>query len=164
MSQITKGVFGQAITRHFEPIAREYGLELMRVSDDTYEIPSSHFVISIRFGVGHGRSISATLKRSCRTPVGESDDKDELGVAVIAGFNGVEMQTRPVNTIEEFFEQTRYVAEMTNTFFGPYIFGQKSDFDKVKKYIEEKIERRANELKQLKFPPSVQKRWHLPKP
>jgi hypothetical protein len=51
---------------------------------------------------------------------------------------------------------------LAKTYAIPYLLGAKSDWDKVQAYIAEKIRKTAEEIKQYKFPPRVQKRWHLP--
>jgi hypothetical protein len=164
MSEITINTFEEAVAGYFEPLAREFELPLIRAKENLYEIASRWFIMRISFGIGHGRSILATLSPSGKSSTPDLNDRNEFGIAVVAGYNGMEMQTRPVGTTEEFFNQAQYVADMARTFGIPYLLGQKSDWNDVKEYIEEKIEREAEGIKKLKFPPNVQKRWHLPPP
>ena len=169
MSQVTLDTFQKAVISHFEPIARELGKPLIRSKPDLYEIFSQDFVMRIRFHVGaHTKSINATL-----TPTNQrlddvdsgATEKGELGVAVIAGYNGIPIEYIPWEGTEEgFLGQTQYVANMARQYGLPYLLGKKSDWNSVKEYIEEQIKERAEEIKQYKFLPGVQKRWNLPPP
>lgn len=162
--QPTVETFRAAVMRYFDPIAKEHGWPLIYTAKDLFEIPSSCFVMRIHFGVGHGRSISVTLKPKQNHALGEDDIENELGLAVVTSFGGITMLTRQVSTVAEFFMQAEYVASMANRFAVPYLLGKKADWEEVKKFIQRKIEQEQSKIKKVHFPPFVQKRWHLPPP
>jgi hypothetical protein len=165
VSPITIDLFKKAVAQYFEPIAHENNLPLVRPGEKLYEIPSIHFVMRIRFDVGaHTKSINATLIQSHQMP-GDIEEGclDELGVGVIAGYNGVEVRYVPWEQTEEgFLQQAKAIAIQAKQFAVPYLLGQKSDWNYVRAYIQEKIDEDVERIKAYKFPPNVQKRWHLP--
>lgn len=167
MSRITLKTFEQAVGRYFEPIAKEHGWPLIRRGDNVYETTSPFFVMRIRFDIGaHTKGINATLVPTDQASrdIG-SGGGGELGVGVLAGYNGVEIKYIPWEQTETgFFAEAQNVAEMMKTYGVPYLLGQKSDWNNVKDYIQGRIKERAKEIKQYEFPPNVQKRWHLPPP
>jgi hypothetical protein len=123
--------------------------------------------MQIYFDVGaHRKSINAALIPVGHTPIDiDTTGRGKLGIAVIAGYNGVKIQYIPWEQTERgFFEQAQYVANMVATFGVPYLLGQKSDWNDVCEYIAGKIEERTEGIKQYRFPQNVQKRWHLPPP
>lgn len=157
--------FERAVARYCEPIARDHDWPLIRLRENVYEIPSPHFVMRVRFDVGaHTKSINATMIPTEQMPGDvENGDSGELGVAVIAGYNGISIEYIPRKATEEgFYEQAQYVSDMAKTFGVPYLLGDKSDWNSVKNYIQEKINADAEKISNYKFPPNVQKRWHLP--
>jgi hypothetical protein len=167
MSEITVETFERAVTQYFEPIAREHNWPLIRGTAELYEIPSPHFVMRIRYSVGaHAKSIYATLIPANEMPGNiEQGGRGELGVAVIAKYNGVPIEYIPWDNIEEgMFGEAKYVADMATEFAIPYMLGQKSDWDEVKAYIARDTEKALEKIKSYKFPAFVQKRWHLPPP
>lgn len=167
MGDITHGTFERAVARYFEPIARQHRWPFIRTSAQLYEIPSPHFVMRIRFNIGaHAKSINATLIPTKELP-GDVEDggHGELGVAVIAGFNGVPIEYIPWDATEEgLFKEAQHVSNMAQQFALPYLLGQKSDWESIKKFICRKADESVKEVKKYRFPRRVQKRWHLPPP
>jgi hypothetical protein len=162
MSEFTLSTFEQAIALYFEPIAREHGLQLVRCGDDAYEIRSPYCVMRLSFHEGgHTRSMNAILSRNA----GETSGSN-IGVWPIAGYNGVNIkQYIPrEKTAEGFFAEAEYVSKMVKTFCVPYLLGEKSDWDQVREYWRKESEKELEKIKGYKFPPNVQKRWHLPPP
>lgn len=138
---------------------------LIRQNPHLYEIRTAHFVMRIRFETGaHRKSINATLIPASEMPGDiEKGGHGELGVVVVAGYNGLPIDYIPwAQTEEGLFEEAQYRANMAREYGLPYLLGQKSDWERVKEYINEKIEERSKEIRKFKFPPNVQKRWHLP--
>ncbi len=167
MSSITIETFKQAVARYFEPITREHGWPLIRRGEDVYETPSPYFVMRIRFHVGaHAKSINATLIPIDQMPGNIAGGGcGELGVGVIAGYNGVEIKHIPwENTAEGLFEEAQHVANMVKTYAIPYLLGQKFDWSEVNVYLQNIIAKDLETIRGYKFPPSVQERWHLPPP
>jgi len=169
MSQITIEDFEQAVARYFVPIAQEHGWSCIRRAPTVYEIPSPHFVMRIRFDVGaHRRSINALLLPKDQMPGDiENGGEGELGIAVIAGYNGVTIESIPWDWDQNkngLLGQAQYVAAMVREHGLPYLTGKKSDWPNVVEFISKRIEERSEHLRKIKFPPNVQKRWHLPPP
>ena len=167
MGQITIGTFERAVARYFEPIGQEHGWRMTRRTDNLYEVFAGRFVMRIRFEIGaHRKGINATLIPLDVLPGDvERGGCGELGVSVIAGYNDVDIQYIPWEQDEKgFFEQAEYFADLTRRFGVPYLLGQKSDWDGVKNYIEARIDERKKEIREVRFPSFLQKRWHLPGP
>jgi hypothetical protein len=167
MGKITIATFEQAVGRYFDPIASEHGWPLIRRGEDVYETASPYFVLRIRFHVGaHAKSINATLIPIDQMPGDVAGGGcGELGVGVIAGYNGAEIKYIPwENTVQGLFEEAQHVANLVRQFGLPYLLGQRSDWNKVKEYVGKEKEKYLEKLRGYKFPPFVQKRWHLPPP
>lgn len=164
METITLETFDSAVSRYFEILAQKLELRLDRLKDGFYEIPSPYFTMRIRFEIGHRKSISATLFPTKERPANLDDKIRELGVAVFAGYNGEDMHTKPVSTVEEFLQLAELTAKMAERFCVPYLLGQKNDFEQVKEYVDKLIEESGIRQKKWSFPKNVQKRWHLPPP
>jgi len=167
MSQITASTFERAVAQYFGPIAGEHGWPVTRQRPGVYEILSDYFAMRIRFEVGaHRKSINATLIPTNQMPGDiENCGQGELGIAVVAGYNGMSIEYIPWDQTEEgLFEEARHMANMVKQFGLPYLLGQKSDWGNVRKFIDNKSQESAEEVKKYRFPASVQKRWHLPPP
>lgn len=122
--------------------------------------------MQIRFGVGmHSMNIDAVLIPAENPNIVVKTSEGSFGVLAIAGYNGVDMEILPKQQTESgFFEYAQYVADYAQKFGLPYMLGQKLDSDKVREYWQNKSERELEKIRSYKFPPQVQKRWHLPPP
>lgn len=162
MSQFTLQTFEEAITRYFFPIANEYGWTVTRCRDDAYEIRSPHCVLTVDFYQGqHTRSINLLL-----TPTNEAlNNSVRTGIWPIAGHNGSPFEYIPwEQTAEGFLQEAEYMANLARKYCVPYLLGQKSDWEAVREYWQKESEKSLEKIKGYKFPPNVQKRWHLPPP
>lgn len=167
MSEITIKTFERSVAEYFEPLAREHGWPLARLREDVYGISSSYFTMRVCYEVGaHAKGLNATLLPSNKIPGCSRKEADrELGVRVIAGYNGVDIgYVSREQTESEFFEEAKYVAELARRFAVPYLIGEKKDWGKVQDYLDKLIAEGVEKIKSYKFPPFVQKRWHLPPP
>jgi len=163
METINADTFHKSVTRCFEPIARERGWPLVHTSEDTCEIQASHLNLKIRFRIGrHSRNIDAVL---VDPRLGRGNPNSELGIFAIAAYNGVNIQFLPSEQTEQgFYDYAQYVAEMTRTFGLPYLLGQKGDWNAVREHWLRETDKEIERIKNYSYPPSVQKRWHLPPP
>jgi hypothetical protein len=159
LKKITSKTFDAAVSRHFKPIARRFSLPINRLKDGVYEIPSPYFIMRIRFGIGHGKSILVTLACVDEKPADIDDESKEYGIGVIAAYNGEEMCTEQVDTIEDFLQQAERTARLAEEFGIPYILGQKSDFNEVKEFVRERIEKAVSKVKAYRFPKNVREEW-----
>src|SRR3954451_12811794 len=92
-------------------------------------------------------------------------DQEELGIAVIAGYNGMSTEYIPWEQSEKgLFEEAQYLASMVKEFGVPYLLGQKLDWEKVQEYIRAEVEKEVQKIRKYRYPACVQKRWHLPPP
>jgi hypothetical protein len=164
MNQITLTTFEQAVAQYFAPLARDNHWVLIRVSDEIFEIQSPLFVMQIRFGVGmHTRNIDTVLIPANQNQEMVNAGKGSFGVLAIAGYNGVDMEIMPKRQTEAgFLEYAKYVANYAKQFGLPYMLGQKSDSEKVREFWHNKSEEELEKIRGYRFPPNVQKRWHLP--
>lgn len=164
---ICLATFEQAVIRHFEPIAREHNWPLIRRSDDTFEIESPFCVMRLSLHEGaHSRSLNAHLFPISSELSESSGPEGGTGVWPIAGYNGFDIKQyipRGKST-EEFFSEAEYVSNVVKTYCIPYLLGQKSDWDDVREYWRKESEKELEKIRAYKFPPNVQKRWHLPPP
>jgi hypothetical protein len=162
MSQFTKNTFDEVVSRYFEPMAREHGWQIIRRNDNTYEIPSEYCVMVIDWHQGrHTRSLNVTLIPSEK----DSNHLKKIGVWPIAGYNGAPFKYIPwEQTAEGFFQEAEYIAKLAKQYCIPYLLGLKSDWKKVEDHWAIESEKEREKIKSYKFPPQVQKRWHLPPP
>jgi hypothetical protein len=164
MNQITRATFEQAVAQYFGPLAGDNHWPLIRVSDEIFEIRSPLFVMQIRFGIGmHSRNIDTVLIPANQNLEMVKAGKGSFGVLAIAGYNGVDMEIMPKRQTEAgFLEYAEYVANCAKQFGLPYMLGQKSDCENVREYWRNESEKELEKIRGYKFPPNVQKRWHLP--
>jgi len=164
MSQITEKTFDDAVARFFEPIAREHGWPLIHIIQEMYEVSTSYFIMRIHFDVGaHRKSIYASFLPKEDMLKKSEHERRELGVLVIAGYNGVPIEFIPWDQTESgFFAQAQYMADMVKEFGLPYLLGQKSDWDEVEEDLRKEKEKTSYKAKGYIFSSRVQKRWHLP--
>lgn len=162
MSQFTKATFEEAVARFFQPIAKEHGWQIIRCSDNTYEISSEHCVMIVDWHQGqHTRSLNVTLIPN----EADSKDRKKIGVWPIAGYNGNPFKYTPwTQTAEGFFQEAEYMARLAKQYCLPYLLGLKSDWKDVEEYWEAESKKELEKIESYKFPPQVQKRWHLPPP
>jgi hypothetical protein len=161
--KITSSTFDLAVWRHFESMAKRLKLPISRLKDDLYEIQSPYYSMWIEYASGHlGKGILATLFPTKDRPVDINDEPRSFGVAVIAGYNGADMQTHLVTAEEDFFQQADYIAKMAEKFCAPYLLGQKNDFENIKQYVGRRIEESGIMEKKWNFPKNVREEWKLP--
>jgi hypothetical protein len=160
MSEFTKNTFDEAVTRFFEPIAKEHGWQTIRRSDNAYEIRSEHCTMVVDWHQGmHARSLNVQLIPNEKA----SKDRNKIGLWPIAGYNGNPFKYIPwEQTAEGFFQEAEYIAKLTKQYCMPYMLGSKSDWEKVEEYWAAESQKELEKIKGYKFPPQVQKRWHLP--
>jgi hypothetical protein len=162
MSEFSPRTFEIAVARFFQPIAAEYGWQMIRCGSDAYEIVSPHAVMRVDYFQGqHTRSMNLRLR-----PQGQlHGSTEETGVWPIAGYNGSPFEYIPWDqTAEGFLQEAEYMANMAREFCLPYLLGQKNDWEAVREYWRQETEKDLEKIKGYRFPPNVQKRWHLPPP
>jgi len=162
MSVFTKKTFDEAVACYFEPIAKEHGWQIIRRNDNEYEIPSEYFVMVIDWHQGqHTRSLNVTLIPNEK----DSKERGKIGLWPIAGYNGTPFKYIPwEQTAEGFLQEAEYIAKLTKQFCLPYLLGSKSDWENIEEYWAIESEKEIEKIKSYKFPPQVQKRWHLTPP
>jgi len=165
MSKITLDTFVHAVAKYFEPIAKEHTWPLVHQTPNLYEITTPHFIMRIRFDVGaHTKSINATLIPANQMPGDIENGKGELGIGLIAGYNGMPIEYIPWDATESGFEeQAQHISNMVKQYALPYLLNQRSDWNEITEFLRKKNEQSMTEIKKYKFPQNVQKRWHLPK-
>lgn len=157
MNIIADRAFGDAVTTFFAPIANRAGLELQKLRPDIYQIAGSDFILRLRRGTGHRKDLLVTLSRLA-VPVRDLDDlSGELGLGVIAEYNGVEFPRDDLTSEESLDSSVRRAAETAEQVCVPYLLGQKSDFDEIRSFVDRKIE--AAREPPFKFPPNVREEW-----
>lgn len=147
------------IIRFFSPVAAKVGRPLQRIADGVYEICSSVFTIRIRFCEGHGKSILATIMLTSERSTDPSDLRDEIGVGVVARYEGKSMHTEQKTTAEELVEQAKEVATKTDTLLVPFLLGLRNDFESIRKYVESLIIESGMREKTWNFPKNVREEW-----
>jgi hypothetical protein len=159
-------LFDQTVRKFFEPIARSLTLPLTKVEDGIYEIPSPHFILRIRLDTGHARGMNAMLRPASLHNFDENEPGVHYGIGCFIQFHGERLEDTfiEVGSDEAFLEQARLLAKATERYGIPYLLGQGKEWEAVKQMIAAKTEKDVEEIQKYKFPPFVQKRWHLPKP
>lgn len=158
-------LFNKSVTLFFEPLARMHNFPLSKINDGVYEISSPYFIMRIRLHTGHARGLNVTLRQASQRDFDENEPGIEYGIGCFVLFNGQSLKQLFIDvfTDEDFLQQAQLLAEAVKHFGIPYLIGQKNDFETVKEMIDERGESECEEIKKYRFPPFVQKRWHLPK-
>lgn len=162
MSKVDLATFDAAVFKYFQPIANALALPMMHPKGDMYEIASPYFILRIRFCMGHGKSILATLMPAIDRPADINDESKEYGIGVIMGFNGETFRTKQVSDVGEFLEQAAGIAGAVEKFAIPYLLGGKTDFDKIREYVRQLVTDSGIEQKKWHFPKNVREEWLLP--
>jgi hypothetical protein len=157
MNKLANMDFGAAVTTSFRPIADRAGLELQTMRPDIYQIAGNCFILRIRRGIGHRKDFLVTLSRLAASPRDLDDLSGEVGLSVIAEYNGVEMPYDDISSVQAFCASLRRAAETAEQFCMPYLTGQKSDFDEIRSFVDRKVE--AAWEPPFKFPPNVREEW-----
>lgn len=113
----------------------------------------------------HGNSMDVVFELADETRGAKSGGKCGFGLLAVAGYNGVNLDILPQEDTEDgLMKYADYLAGQTKRFGLPYLLGQKTDADAVREYWRMESEKELEKIKGYRFPPSVQKRWHLPPP
>ncbi len=158
-------LFDRAVAQYFQPIAQELDLTLTKIVDGVYDMPSQHFIMRIRLHTGHRRGFNLILRPASWPDVDENDPNvPQLGIACFAQFHGETLQDIfiDVSDDKEFLKQADLLAAAAKRYAVSYLRGKGQDWDAVREDVRKKTEMEVEKLKELKLPPFVQKRWHLP--
>jgi hypothetical protein len=157
----TKAEFEAAVSATFAPLAERHNLKLSKVADGVFIIAGSRFNLRIRAGIGHDkRDFHVTL-----APVASmSDDpydfvQDEIGLAMVAKFQGHQMQTIDHSSADGYRTAFEYAARTTENVCLPYLTGDRDDFDDLKRFVEAEIQASGIRSKKYRFPKNVREEW-----
>jgi hypothetical protein len=152
-------LFDNAVVRFFLPVAAKIKLPLNRLQDGIYEIAAPESVMRIRLGIGHGKSVLATIMATRDRPPDVNDTSKELGLGLISRFHGDAVHTEAVSTEREFLEQAEIVAHKAEEHFVPYLLGLRDDLERAKEYVETLIIESGMREKKWNFPKNVREEW-----
>lgn len=162
MNAVTVDVFDKAVRDFFAPIAEQCGLQIVRISDGLYEIPSSHCNMRIQLGIGHSKGLSVTLCPAQKCSENSNGWDTEIGLPVIAKYNGYEIQFEYVGTATEHRLQASNLSSLAKIYCVPYLLGNKSDLAEIQAFVEKAIEESGIQHKKWNFPKNVREEWPLP--
>jgi hypothetical protein len=162
-------IFEKVVTAYFGPIAQKYGLPLVKIKDNIYEMPSPYFILRIGVYSGHGsgRNITATLHQVTLCNFAENKPLCQYGVGWLGSF--AEDKSEPfhadLNTDDGFLKKAQMLASQTECFAISYLLGEKDDFEAVSEFVQKKIEndpetQKLNEMtRQIERNPKIVKAW-----
>lgn len=158
MNDISVIHFDNAVTSIFKPIADRAGLELQKLHSGIYAIAARDFVLRIRLGIGHWKDVLITLAPSKLRRPDPYDLSGEIGINVIAEYQGLTTPEQDLSSAESFYATLRQVAEIAEKACVPYLLGQKSDYDEVRSLIQRKSDE-PPQFDVADLPPIVKKKW-----
>jgi hypothetical protein len=147
------------VRRHFGPIAEINGLPLRERRSGVHEITGHKFGLRIRYGQGHRNDFLITVF-PLRTPPHDLDDlSDEIGLGIVAEFNGVPFHGMEVRNEDDAEKAFAVAAESSKSLVVPYLIGEKDEFAGLRQFVEEKIRQSGVREKKYKFPRNVREEW-----
>jgi len=139
MINITSSTFDVLVTQAFEPWAKRAGFVLKNPRDGIFEIEGLRFTMRIRRGTGHLKGFVVTLSRKSSQVVDLDDLDGEIGLSVIAEFNGQPLRTWALNSIDDWKVALEDAAAASQAFCLPYLIGEISNFEDIEQFIEVRI-------------------------
>lgn len=159
MKDMNDSDFDDAAVRFFGPLAVRANSSLQKLREGIYQIAGMAFVVRIRRGTGHRKDFVVTLSPKKSGAEDLDDLSGEIGLAVIAEYHGRPLQMRELDSKKDWllaFEEATHAAEM---FCLPYLVGEQTDLQGVRRFIEQKVEESGITTKKYHFPPNVREEW-----
>jgi hypothetical protein len=161
-------LFDEAVARYFRPQAERHGLSFTKIEDGIYDVGSGSFIMRIRLHTGHARGLNVMMRSSEFLNFGDDTHTPGVmyGIGCFIEHAGQDWREFfiEVDSNETFLRQAEILAQAAERFLIPYLLGHRNDFCAIKANWDAKAARELEDLKKLKFPSFVQKRWHLPPP
>jgi hypothetical protein len=151
--------FDDSVTRSFGPLAQHVRQPLVKLRERIYQIEGCGFRMRIRLGTGHRLDFLVTLSRSDRVTEDLSDLKGEIGLGVLAAYNGNPLKAQSPSSINGWQQAFDEAAQAARVFCLPYLLGSQTELDGVKHFIEQKIEDSGIRTKEYHFPRKVREEW-----
>ena len=152
-------IFDEGVTQFFEPLAKRIKLPLQKLKDGIYEIAGETFTMRIRRGIGHSRDFLVTLSEKSSTPLSPDELGREVGLGVIAEFNGQKLGTHKLHTTEGYLAAFAEAAKAAERYCAPYLLDLRSHLGEIRRVVEQKIEDSGLRPKKHRFPPNVREEW-----
>ena len=127
---------------------------MKKLRDGIYQIAGRDFAMRIRQGTGHRKDFVVTLAPKVSLPDDLDDLSQEIGLGVVAEYNGKPLQVR--DDYQREFEEAAKTAE---TLLVPYLLETKTDFEEIRHFVECKVEESGIRTKKYHFPPNVREEW-----
>jgi hypothetical protein len=156
---MSKDFFEVGIADSFQPLAIRTGLPLRKLHDGVYELVCKEFVMRIRRGTGHGKDFLVTLSRKKVVSGDPLDLTGEVGLAVLAEYNGATADALALRARDSSSGAFRRAAEAAEHFCLPYLLGRRIDFADIQQFVEDKIQKSGAYTRKYHFPPNVRKEW-----
>ena len=157
MAEISVTHFGDAVTAVFQPLADRAGFELRKLRSDIYEIAGENFILRIRQGTGHFKDVLVTLAPSTEASLDLDYLTGEIGLNNIAEYHRLTVPEQDICSVEGFYSSLGRLAKVTETVCMPYLLGQKSDYGKIRAFVDSKIEDARKQWGP--FPSNVREEW-----
>ena len=146
--------FDDAVARFFQPFSERAGFPIRKLRNGMYEISGNEFVIRIRRGTGHREDFIITLAPKKSLPSDLDDLGHEIGLNVIAEYNGQQLQES-----DDYQGQFSEGARIAELLLMPYLLGSKTDFEEIQRFVESKVEESGIRTKKYHFPKNVREEW-----
>jgi hypothetical protein len=146
--------FDNAVARCFQPFSERAGFPIRKLRDGIYEIAGQKFVMRIRRGTGHRKDFLVTLSRKASLSRDLDDLSHEIGLGVIAEYNGKQLQA-----LGDYRREFAEAAKIAESLCLPYLLGTKTDFEDIQHFVERKVEESGIKTKSYHFPRNVREEW-----
>jgi|SRR5579862_2233728 len=190
LRRITNESCDQAIRHWFGPYAAELVLKLDRVNlgvpwvirkygEDTarkisnydemlYEIPSQHFTLRVRSGVGpwterERTSLVVTIVPSASRSDKWEDITNETGVSLIALYYDQQPTSCHLADRRDFWLEARRLTELAGKYCTPFLMGRGEEYPKIRQFLEMRKREGKVEIERLlaNLPPYAKQMWQL---
>ena len=151
--------FDRVVSQSFASWVNELKMTLRQAAPGIYEIVGSGFIVRIRLESGHGQSILVTLMKAKDRPSDISDASEEIGLGVVARFNGLEFHTEQIASPRELAVQANYLSQMASKLLAPYLLGLRDDFEFLLEFVQTLIGQSGIQCKKWTFPKNVREEW-----
>jgi hypothetical protein len=158
MGQAFSELFDSLVIRYFGLLAKRIGLSLRTLADGAYEIAGKSFLMRIRRGTGHLPSVLVTISETKGRPQDVRDLTGEVGLSVIASFNGVDLP-KGEGRLQDMDAIVAQLATFAEKFGVPYLKEEKQSLAEIREFIENKIREKGIRDKKYNFPKNVREEW-----
>jgi len=159
----------QTIKHWFAPLAAEMSLELVRVSNERFEIVSEHLTLRIWFGKPPYRdcdaqeTCSVTLVPTKERRAKWVDANNEIGIAVIATYFGEPCRGDYVRNRGEFWMEAEKSALLARKYCRELLLGKSDQYAGIRAYLDAEQRRASAEIRAmlLELGPNVKRMWRM---